>query len=480
MTRLHLTALVVIVASLSFVGRAHAGGLFLYDRGVRPLSRGGAFVAAPDDPHALSYNPAGIALAGDQILVDATLTLMSASVRRTLPDGTLLQRVEAQNVPLPIPTLAATFDLGLKDFAFGLGILAPNVPLLRYPRSLPDGQGGNAPTPTRYSLVNLDGSALANLAFGVAYRGIEGLALGIDVQVAAGRFKAETALSACDGFVCTNPEDASFDAYATADFVPAYGVTAAAGVSYAVSDGWRLGASFTAPYKLRGTGTLNLRLPSAALFDQTEVVGDEATLTMDFPAILRAGSEIRPLSFLRMEAAFVWEQWSRQQTIDLAPQDVRLRNVVGIGDYDVGPVALQRNMRDTWSLRGGFELSVPADWLGARLQNLGLTLRGGVGFERGAFADQALSPMTLDSDKFVLSGGLGVNLARRLRFDAAAGWYRLFDRQVRDSQIRQPAAIRPPSEVTRSVIGNGDYRMEAFFLGGGFTIAMDDRTASQR
>jgi len=38
---------------------------------------------------------------------------------------------------------------------------------------------------------------------------------------------------------------------------------------------------------------------------------------------------------------------------------------------------------------------------------------------------------------------------------------------VAESNIRQPAAIRP-GYVDAATIGKGQYNMEAFFLGGGF------------
>src|SRR5262249_8832365 len=51
-----LALLVALVPSL-----AHAGGMFLPGRGVRPFARGGAFTAGADDMNALGYNPAGLA-----------------------------------------------------------------------------------------------------------------------------------------------------------------------------------------------------------------------------------------------------------------------------------------------------------------------------------------------------------------------------------------------------------------------------------
>src|SRR5580700_4663088 len=70
-TRTALAALagaVVLARSAS----AQAAGLYFSDRGVRPLGRGGAFVAGADDLGAIWYNPAGIVDAPTSFLLDAT------------------------------------------------------------------------------------------------------------------------------------------------------------------------------------------------------------------------------------------------------------------------------------------------------------------------------------------------------------------------------------------------------------------------
>ena len=54
-------AVAVLAGTLATAGDAGAAGLYFSDRGVRPLGRGGAFVAGADDLGAIWYNPAGIA-----------------------------------------------------------------------------------------------------------------------------------------------------------------------------------------------------------------------------------------------------------------------------------------------------------------------------------------------------------------------------------------------------------------------------------
>src|ERR1700691_3535901 len=55
----HGTALLCAVTLSVGAGEARASGLYFSDRGVRPLGRGGAFVAGADDLGAIWYNPAG-------------------------------------------------------------------------------------------------------------------------------------------------------------------------------------------------------------------------------------------------------------------------------------------------------------------------------------------------------------------------------------------------------------------------------------
>jgi long-chain fatty acid transport protein len=468
---LHALGVLCALALCLLAGRARAGGLTLLDRGARPLSRGGAFVAGADDVNALWYNPAGLRDAENQVLTDATLTLFFGAYRRYYDDGSMSAKAEAAPTPLPIPTLGVKHDFGLRDFSFGAAVLAPNTVLLNWPRSVEQG-GIDAPSPTRYSLLGLKGSILANTALGVAYHPVRALSIGADVQVAFGRFKSELALSSCgDGITCAFPEDPEYDVYATLDVFPAWGVTGAFGVLLDLK-AIRFGASLMLPYELRGTGKLDTRLPSSPVFENASVQGDKAEFGMKYPLIVRVGSELRPTKDMRMEATFVWEQWSVQETIDVRPQDMRMLGVVGIGDYDVGPIHMPRAMNDVWSVRGGYEFFIPRSWVEGGFQKLNLTLRGGLAYETSAFRESTMTPLTLDADKILISGGLSLNITRRLRFDTAIGYYRMSDHKVRNSQLERPAAIRPATQTDSFMLGNGNYKMEAMFLGGGFVLRL--------
>ena len=463
-------AALLVACSCFAPASVHAGGLTLFDRGARALSRGGAFVAGADDPSSLWYNPAGLKDSKNQILSDATLTIMLASFQRVSvgtggnPDY-VYPTEKPKPIMLPIPTLAISHTFGLRDWTFGAGIFAPNTILMAWPNSVP-ANGMNQPSPARYSLMSMKGSVLSNLALGGAWHGLEGLSIGADVQLVTGQFQVKQALSSCDRVVCSFPESPDFDGIATAKLTPAFAVTGVFGVTYDMGL-MRLGASVMLPYELKGQADLKIQLPTAPLFSSASVSGNKADIGLNFPLIVRVGSELRPIKAIRLEGAVVWEQWSSQQQIKIVPHNVTIKNATGIGDYQVGPVAVQRNMNNVWSLRGGYEIFVPrrfSPW-GAKW-----VMRGGLAYEKGAFNKSAMTPLTLDSNKVVLSGGFGVNLHKRIRFDTVAGYIFMQDPKVRDSNITQPQAIRPTSDGFGTPLGNGNYKMDALFLGGGFAI----------
>jgi len=457
--------LLLALLILAPCAKVQAGGLYLFDRGARALSRGGAFVAGADDPSSLWYNPAGLKYSGNQVLADATLTIFMGSFTRYDAAGLAQPTVDAQPMPLPIPTLAVSHNFGLEDWTFGAGIFAPNTILMGWPQTVSSG-GLTQPSPARYSLISMRGSILSAFSLGVAYHGIEGLSIGADIQVQTGRFKAKTALSGCDAFACSFPEDPEFDSTVTLDLFPAVGVSGAVGFTYDM-DFARLGASMTFPYSLHGAADLSITLPTSPLFDNATIKGNKADVEIKFPFIYRVGGELHPADWLRMEGTFVYEAWSRQKDIPITPHNVQMQNIRGIGNYDVGPMAIQRNMKDTWSIRGGFEAILPEEWLPIKT-----VFRGGLAYETGAFSNSSLTPMTLDTNKVVLTGGFGLNFTDTVRFDTVAGWIFMADPKVRDGNIKAPAAIRPESAIQQP-INNGNYKAEAFYLGGGFSFMLE-------
>jgi long-chain fatty acid transport protein len=195
------------------------------------------------------------------------------------------------------------------------------------------------------------------------------------------------------------------------------------------------------------------------VFEDASVEGDEVRLNVPFPFILRAGAEAAPLDALRIEGSFVYEGWSRQKNIDVTPKDVWMRGITGVGDYQVGRIRIQRDMKDVWSARLGGEYTFDEPRLAVRM---------GTSYETSAFGDDTLSPLTLDASKVLLAAGATVGLPWGLSVDLLFAHVFVSDPKVRDSELTQPTALRP-APGNPSHIANGDYTIEASVVGLGIS-----------
>ncbi len=433
--------------------RAEASGFYLTERGVRSLGRGGAFVAGAEGAESLWINPAGLKGAGTSFRMEGNLAFLRGSFARDVGD-TRYAPVDLSVAKLPIPLFGITNDFGLDDWDFGLAIFVQQFALY----SWPDHVGSN-PAPNRYSLYSLKGSIFANTALGAAWHPIDELSIGFSAALVAGRFKASTALSACDGFVCVHPEDPNFDA-TTVITLPFFAtVMIGAGITYDAGP-VKFGASVSTPWNIAGEANVDVTLPTDPIFADARVDGNKADVKIPFPLVARGGIEFNPNENLSLEIAAVYEQWSRQDYITASTKSMFLRDVVGIGDYEVGKISIPRLMSDAYSIRGGFEYF---------LEDMEITIRGGISYDSTALKDKALSPLTLDANKIVLGLGATLHVGSVMDLDFVYGHVFMPDRTITNSAINQPAAIRPAA-VEQSPIGNGVYTMEADFIGLGSTM----------
>lgn len=463
-----LSPLFVVALLCLAPSSASAGGFYLLERGSGPLGRGGATIAGIEDPHAIWLNPAGLAYSGDQLLIDTTLTFFEATYTRIDSGGTTLPPVSGHHPYVPIPTIAGSFSFDeLPHFTFGVGLFAPNAVLPEWPQSVDGG-----PAPQRYSMLSLEGSVLSTLALSAAWRPIEELSIGLTTHLLFGNFDARVALSACDGVICSFPEDPEYDAIAQISLPVVYPIFALGTV--VDLDMVKIGFSVSTPFNLEGSALIQVRTPAASAFQGAEVVnrragcnhanpedpcrGDtRADVQLEFPWIVRFGVEVEPVTALKLEASVVWETWSLQDEARIRPTDVWIEDALGGAlDYQVGPMNIPRYMNDTVSVRVGGQYTFD------RL----LTLRVGGYWENGAFSDPYLTVLTIDSDKVVASAGVGIHVSPEWTIDVAAGYLWMAGRQVRDSAVPQANPIRPPAPMDEVVyVGNGDYSMTAPFVG---------------
>ena len=450
----------VVIAALLGIGhgQALAAGLFLAPRGVRPLARGGSFVAGADDVNALSYNPAGLSEAADSILLDAALPVHNTVYARSVyGDGNYAAPVNGQGLGFPSPTLGIAHDFGLLEgLRFGLGISA-DYPMIQ---NWPDGPDA----PQRYAVGNYRGTMLTKLAAGAGFRLNEWVSLGGSLQILAGNFTSQTTVSACDGAMCTQPENSEYDTtiQMRANNILVPGVQL--GILVRPLSWMRLGFAWESGYTVDQPATLNVRLPTAAAYRgaDMEPASPMGRLHMALPQQLRAGVEFHDAETLRGELGFYYEPWGVHDRIEIDTGNAAIRNLFALGTYGMAPMSIDRGFRDTWSARLGGE------WSPKISDEQPLTLRAGVMYEPSAIPINKMTALTVDLNKVL--GALGVEYSiYNCHFEATYAHIFMAERTVTQSSMLQTNPTRPPWDG-RTPIGNGVYRGQASLFGLGVRV----------
>lgn len=464
---------------------ARAAGLYYADRGVRPLARGGAFVAGADDAGAFMYNPAGMFDAGGQVLFDAAwVNFTSDYTRQALvqqvdpntgkPVGNPVRQtfdpVQGKTPFLPIPTLAATFQVH-KQVVIGFGAWAPYAALTTYPETVRD-----KPAPQRYSLISLNGSALAFVGVGAAFAPIKELRLGATIGMLTGVFNTQATFSGCvpERFLCA-PEQPSWDVAAQLSVGPIFAPTGSIGVTAVPNPAWRLGASVQLPVYVRAPATLKARLPATPAFEKATQEGEAGHVAFDLPWSVRAGVETRMVENLRVEVALSFDRWSMHDAITLTPDNIVFKNVAGFpATYAVPPVTLQRHFQDTVSVHAGGEYHIKIK------DDLSVDARAGLSFETSAVPNSYLSVLTIDQNK--ITTGLGGSLHwRRYRLDLTYAHVFGFSAAVdpKDAQIALVSPVKANDPVSPDVINGGKYSARANVIGLGLAYTFDPAPAPE-
>jgi long-chain fatty acid transport protein len=450
-------------------GRASAAGLYFSDRGVRPLGRGGAFVAGADDLGAIWYNPAGLADAGSSFLLDASwLHFTSDYTRQTQVSGAgpggaptggplytyTFAQTHGTSPVLPIPTIAGSFAFGKKkEWTVALGAFAPYTAIASYPQN----------APSRYSLVSLDGSALVETGAWLAYKPADWIRLGAGFQLLVGKFTSSVVMNANPkDRVLAAPEDPAYDGLSQISVGPIIAPSGNLGVTLVPESHVRVGISGQAPTHISSPATLAVALPNAPVFDSAQQVGNQANVTFNLPPVFRAGIEVRPVDRLRVELAYVREFWSVHQSIVIQPTHVSIDNITGFpSPYNVATITIPRNFQDSNSVRLGGEFGMP-------IAQYVVDLRMGVQYETSAIPTAYLSPLTVDMNKFVFSFGGSLHIATHWRFDIVYAHVFAFTTTVTPAEaaIPQINPVRGNPTNTETVNG-GTYAARADVLGVG-------------
>ncbi|MGK3987191.1 outer membrane protein transport protein [Sorangium sp. So ce136] len=488
MTRAALLAASAAGALALLQGEAGAAGMYLTDRGVRPSSRGGAYIAGGDDLGAIAYNPAGVYEAGTQVLIDAGLVewrsqyTRQALLRQVDPNtgeptgASFVQTMEpvTGSAPVqPIPTLAASLQVDRRWVVWG-GMWAPYAVASSYPE-----QVKGMPAPQRYALLTMEGSALAFLGAGAAYAPSPEWRLGASIGALVGAFNSRMVASGCvpERMFCA-PEDPEWDIQSELSVGPIIAPTGQLGALFVPSRAWRVGLAFQLPVWVRAPATIRARLPAAPVFERAVQEGEDADVSFDLPWILRAGVEARVVDDLRVELGLGLEGWGMHDDILVEPEDLVLRDVAGFPEEFRAPaVEYPRRFESSFSARLGGEYSV--ELAGRRWD-----LRAGVSFEQSAVPPEYLSVLTIDATKVTTAAGLGVHLGR-WRLDAS--YAHVFAAGVtvdpRDARVPQVSPVRANPPEDPNFINGGAYSARANVVGLGVAYTFEaapEQTAQKK
>lgn len=474
---IHRSLLFAVAAcALCVVSRAEAGGFYIGDVGTRGLARGGAFVAAPDSPLALHYNPAGLSLTkGLNFELSVSMVNYTATFDRQCPCVTdrdaftdaeaaaLDAQLEAgfqtarSSTPLYTPFLGVSYGFEPLDLAVGLAVYGPTSGRHDY------GLLGAASSPsfierasgktTRYNALEAPNLEI-NYVLGVSLQPLEGLRIGAGLMLHQTGAGQTLHLYADSEIFSSGPEDPAADVPVVLDFLSDPSFSWTAGISYDVFfiPGLTLGGSFRAERNVNARGTIDVDL-QPNLADIATVDGNEVDVSLNIAPIARVGAQYRLPNEFTAEVAFVWEGWSVNDQIVVTPRNISFE-IMGLGDPVVlAPIISERNWQDTWSLRAGGELEMFEPWLG---------VQAGYFYEPTAIPAEWLDPSRVDLDKHGLSLGLstevwGITLQ-------ASGTYVIMDGVTVTNSLARNSAVLGFAPQLRTTVGNGRFDAE-YFIG---------------
>lgn len=436
---------------------AHAGGMFLPTRGVRATARAGAFVAGIDDVGAIGFNPAGLAhRAGGnnkkQAYIDFGFVAQDVTYTREDSGNNLLEPVTNEAPGLPIPTIGVAFDVA-PDVVVAAGVFAPYASLGKYPAD-----GGQ-----RYSLIDMSESVLAVVEVSVGWRVNDGLRLGAGIQNMVSHVASTLVFSGCPGETLCGPEDPEFDSLGQIQQTDLFSPSGIVGVQLDLGDSVTVGASVQLPFRVAGKGKLTTKLPDSGFYASAEVVGDEGSMAMTLPAIVRAGVQVRPAKHWAVELDVDYEMWSMQESLEIEPDNVRIENTPGVGTYEIGPMEVERGMQNSVAIALGVEGRPAGD-------SMPLSVAAGVAYETAAVTDEHLSVMTVDGDKMLYAAGFGYAFGDSrvfLSFAYADVSDRTVSPDVGKAKLLTPIRDDTQGAPLESYVNWGTYQTSWFVIGAG-------------
>lgn len=435
---------------------AVAAGLFLAPPGVGPLGQAGAVVTSARDPLALVYNPGALAWAEGQVLLDGAVPWFTTRyTRRVVDAGPDQAQVTGHPLALVSPNIGVVWAPFGPRRARVAALVTTDYPLVqRWPDSR---QAPN--TPQRYATGGFAGTALARAMVGAAFAPFPKLALGASAQLLLGSMATETTLSTCDGVICHQPENPSYDATASLRTSP----IAVPGLGLgAVLKVWRaleLGLSYSSGFAINIPASLRVTLPQAPLYAGAQVLPEKPTarLQLSLPSTWRLGARARLPHHVQVEAAVTYVPWHVQRSLTVSDINAAIANMLAIDSFRIRNITVPKNLRDTVSGHLAVRWS-------ARVWEHAWRLSMGLMVEPSAVPNPMLTAMAVDLPKGLMSFGAGWR-RRRTQLSLSYGFMGMLSRRIKDSAVKQINPTFSADSAQLTAVGNGFYRGSAHLFG---------------
>ncbi len=368
------TRLAGSVALLTIAATAHAGGLGRPNIiSARAFGYGGAFTAIADDPSALHFNPAGMALQDeDGFLVGGEIIVAPRSYTPIDAMGVKGPAQKPHNTPNPLPVLGYVTRLPQNGqpsrLALGIGFWNTFGGALTYDKGDPMVPALDATT-----------TAVLEIVPGVAYKVNDFLSLGFAFRLGLGIFAVDAT---------AKPANGSFSSFGVGA-----GATFGAMISPPSLGGkLQIGLAYRTSLTTNTSGSGNLELTAGT---QTPV---EMSHRQEWPQQASLGVSYRVSRKLRVAAQADWTDWSKIDKIII--QFKNRSNLDQIYNVD---------FKDNFALHAG----------GQFMATDKLALRAGYTFDSNAVPDRTIERQYLDGNKNAIDVGVGVQVNRHWRIDSA-------------------------------------------------------------
>jgi long-chain fatty acid transport protein len=462
---------------------AFAANYYHVDSGTRAFGRGGAFVIGADDVSAQYYNPAALHnIKRSQFTLNVWTVVQGVDYTREgeWPDsegvaeekqGEPFETVHNDEDPIIEPPFGFATPLGglapwLKHTTLAVGAFVPSAPYHAFPT---DG-------PQRYAL-NSDLIWQVFAGPSLAQEVTPWLTLGAGFQYTLLRVEENlnsTTTVAAFGIETSDPDNPRYDVNVDISAWDTFAPTWNAGVIVTPVPWLQVGGAFQPPIAYRAKGSLTSTLDEESLaagqLESNTAKDEDITLVLTTPMTVRTGVQVLPTKKLRVEADFVWSQWSSMDKQVITDIDLKLKaKEGGLIAEDVvvtDDIVFETHFQDAWSVRLGGDYRV-TDWL---------QVRSGGFYETSGVDPQYQSVTLVEGDKFGFGAGATATVAKRVALDVGLLQHIIPERTFTDSKLTARDLYtdvdNPENSGVRDghVIGNATLAANTTFIGIGATV----------